>query len=340
MTASPQGVTDATGASGGDATGALVVLMPVFNDWESVALLIPRLDATLRQCGPESRLVLVDDASTESPPDKWTDGPLESIRSIEILRLARNLGHQRAIAIGLAYVQQTVPCRAVVVMDADGEDRPEDVLTLVKRMGQEHDRRIVFGARARRMESLTFRSFYHLYRALHRALTGAPVRVGNFSVVPASALRRLMVVWEMWNHYAAAVIHSGLAYSAVPLARDRRLRSRSRMRFSGLVVHGWSALSVYGEVVSVRLLLTGLGLSAVTAAVLAAALCLRLGTALAAPGWALYALACLLVLEVEGILGAGVLGFVLIGGRSNTSFLPARDAHYFILETVRVFPKE
>ncbi|HEY1206702.1 MAG: glycosyltransferase [Bryobacteraceae bacterium] len=320
------------------ATGSLVVLMPVFNDWESVALLIPRLDATLRQCAPESRLVLVDDASTEPPPDRLTEGPLENIRSIEIVRLARNLGHQRAIAIGLVHVQQTIPCRAVVVMDADGEDRPEDVLTLVKRMGQERDRQIVFGARARRMESLTFRAFYHLYRALHRVLTGAPVRVGNFSVVPSSALRRLMVVWELWNHYAAAVIHSGLAHSSVPLARDRRLRSRSRMKFSGLVVHGWSALSVYGEVVSVRLLLAGLGLSGLAAVLMATTLFLRLGTGLAVPGWALYALASLLVLAVEGVLGAGVLGFVLIGGRSNTSFLPIRDAHYFIVETIRVFP--
>jgi hypothetical protein len=51
------------------ATGSLVVPMPV-NDWESVALLIPRLDATLRQCAPVSRLVSVDDASTEPPPDQ------------------------------------------------------------------------------------------------------------------------------------------------------------------------------------------------------------------------------------------------------------------------------
>ena len=112
------------------------------------------------------------------------------------------------------------------------------------------------------------------------------------------------------------------------------------MRFSGLVVHGWSALSVYGEVVSVRLLLAGLGLSGVAAGLLAAALCLRLGTALAVPGWALYALASLLVLVVEGLVGASVLGFVLIGGRSNTSFLPIRDAHYFIMETVRMYPRE
>jgi polyisoprenyl-phosphate glycosyltransferase len=318
--------------------GPLVVLMPVFNDWDSVALLIPRLDATLRECAPESRVVLVDDASSEPPPDRLIEGPLENIRSIEIVRLARNLGHQRAIAIGLVHIRQTIPCRAVVVMDADGEDRPEDILALVKAMEQQQDRQIVFGARARRMESLTFRVFYRLYRALHRVLTGVPVRVGNFSVVPCSALARLMAVSELWNHYAAAIFRSGLPYGAVPLSRATRLRGHSRMRFSGLVVHGISALAVFGETVSVRLLLAALGLAAGAAGLMAVVLYVRLGTSLAVPGWATYAMAFLLIVVLQSALAAGMLGFVLIAGRSNTSFIPVRDAHYFVLETVTVFP--
>ncbi len=319
--------------------GSLVVLMPVFNDWESVALLIPRLEATLRECATESRIVLVDDASTVPLEQPLVTGPLENIRSIEVVRLARNLGHQRAIAIGLAYIEQNMPCRAVVVMDADGEDRPEDVSKLLKVLGERQDHEIVFGARARRLEKLTFRMFYHLYRGLHRLLTGVPVRVGNFSVVPFPALRRLMVVWELWNHYAAAVIHSGLPYTTIPLARDRRLKGNPRMRFSALVMHGWSAFSVYGEVVSVRLLLAGLGMSAVTAAMVVVALWLRLGLGAHVPVWVLDVLAALVLLSLQALVGAGVLGFVLISGRSNTSFLPARDAHYFVLETVKVFPE-
>lgn len=334
----PGGVRNTMSIPQSGATGSLVVLMPVFNDWESVALLIPRLDATLQQCAAESRIVLVDDASTESPPDRLIDGPLENIRSIEIVRLARNLGHQRAIAIGLAYIHQTVPCRAVVVMDADGEDRPEDIPALVEALGQQQDLRIVFGARARRMEGLTFRVFYHLYRALHRIVTGVPVRVGNFSGVPSSALRRLMVVWELWNHYAAAVIHSGLPYSTIPVSRATRLRGHSRMRFSGLVMHGWSALSVFGEVVSVRLLLAALSLAVVAAAVITVALYAHLRAGMAVPGWVTLAAACLLIVVSQAVLTAGLLGFVLIGDRSSASFLPVRDARFFILETVRVFP--
>ncbi len=318
--------------------GPLVVLMPVFNDWDSVALLIPRLDATLRECAPESRVVLVDDASSEPPPDRLIEGPLENIRSIEIVRLARNLGHQRAIAIGLVHIRQRIPCRAVVVMDADGEDRPEDILALVKAMEQRQDRQIVFGARARRMESLTFRVFYRLYRALHRLLTGVPVRVGNFSLVPCSALARLMAVSELWNHYAAAIFRSGLPYGTVPLSRAIRLRGHSRMRFSGLVVHGLSAIAVFGETVSVRLLLAALGLAAGAASLMAVVLYVRLGTGLAVPGWATYAMAFLLIVVLQAALAAGMLGFVLIAGRSNTSFIPVRDAHYFVLETVTVFP--
>ena len=73
-----------------------------------------------------------------------------------MLRLRRNLGHQRAIAIGLTYIQaqMTTAYEAVVVMDGDGEDAPEDVPRLLARLEAEGGRSIVFAERTRRSESL------------------------------------------------------------------------------------------------------------------------------------------------------------------------------------------
>jgi hypothetical protein len=78
-----------------------LVLIPIFNDWEVVAELIPRLDAALATRGFTVRLLLVDDGSTDSRPDYLVDDPLAAIREVAILRLRRNLGHQRALAIGI-----------------------------------------------------------------------------------------------------------------------------------------------------------------------------------------------------------------------------------------------
>src|SRR5690349_16035913 len=103
----------------------LVMLMPVFNDWESADLLCRKLDAQMAQDRTVSaRILLVDDGSTEPVPDDFLRPPLSGASGVQILRLVRNLGHQRAIAVGLTYVNEALDPDAIVVMDSDGEDRP------------------------------------------------------------------------------------------------------------------------------------------------------------------------------------------------------------------------
>ena len=148
----------------------LVVVIPVYNDWESLRLLLPRIDQVAATMPLAVEVLVVDDGSTEPPPTKL-DQPLTNLRAVRMLELRRNLGHQRAICIGLSYVQENLACRAVAVMDADGEDDPADLPKLFTRFEQEHERPIVFAGRARRSESLLFRTFYVLYKTAHRILT-------------------------------------------------------------------------------------------------------------------------------------------------------------------------
>ena len=142
-----------------------------------------------------------DGSSVPRPPGFLAGERLLSIREVEHLRLRRNVGHQRAIAIGLAHVHAQLPCQAVLVMDGDGEDRPSDVSSLLRKLEDCGRGRIVFAERTRRSEGLVFSFFYHLYRSLHRLLTGYAVRVGNFSVVPGHFLEQLAVTSELWSHY-------------------------------------------------------------------------------------------------------------------------------------------
>ena len=223
---------------------SLVVLIPVLDDWKALSLMLPRLAEQAAALGVPVGLLVVDDGSVEAggPGVVPADPRFAWVR---VLRLRRNLGHQRAIAVGLCHIEEHIPCEGVVVMDGDGEDRPEDVSRLVAAMGAERNTRIVFGERQRRVERLTFRIFYVLYRLLHWVLTGRGVRVGNFSAIPRVQLESLVVVSELWVHYAAAVLRSRQPWSAIPVSRDRRLDGRSRMNFVALVVHGLSAISVY-----------------------------------------------------------------------------------------------
>ncbi len=239
----------------------LVVLIPLYNDWDSIALLLPELGAALAQTGVQATVLLVDDRSTMEAGGLHRP---EGVEKLMVLRLRRNLGHQRAIAVGLCHIQEVIPCDAVLVMDGDGEDIPSHIPQLVEAFTAAAGKKVVFAARAKRSERLVFRVFYRLYRLIHFVLTGIRVRVGNFSLVPREALECLTIASELWNHYAAAIVKSRAPFSMVPLARGRRLAGHSTMNFTNLVTHGLSAISVFGDKVGVRLVCFSAALAALS----------------------------------------------------------------------------
>lgn len=308
----------------------VVVLLPVYNDWECAGTLLRKLDAVLAPAPVTVQVVFVDDGSETPIPPGLVGGELGRITRVESLRLRRNLGHQRAISIGLCFVFEQRPCDAVVVMDADGEDRPEDVLRLLEAFRECGGNRVIFAQRARRAEGWRFRLGYRVYRGLHRLLTGIPVRVGNFSVVPFSTLATLVVVSETWNHYAASVFKARLPRTLVPTERGVRLHGRSRFNFVGLVIHGLAGISVHAEIVGVRLMMAFLGLGGLALAAALTVVGVRLGTTLAIPGWATNALGLLLVLLLQMLtVVAGLTGAVLFS-RNTLGYLPIRDYRYFL----------
>ena len=312
--------------------GSLVITLPSFNDWGALGRLLPALDLTLSAASLRARILIVDDGSTEPAPAGFGSERFRALSSVDVLRLRRNLGHQRAIAIALAYIERNVPCDAVVVMDADGEDAPGDVPRLVERMVREGHRAIVFAERSRRVERPLFRILYHLYRLLHRVLTGRAVRVGNFSVIPRARLDGLVVVSELWNHYAAAVFRSRQPYVSIPTNRAARLEGRSRMNWVSLVVHGMSAISVYGDIVFVRLIVFAALLVSCSALGLAAVLGIRLFTPLAIPGWATFASGILVLVLLQAVLFVAVLTFLGLTIRQQAPFVPSRDFDWYVAD--------
>jgi hypothetical protein len=306
----------------------LVVAIPVFNDWAVVQELLRGLDGALAAREMQARVLIIDDASTEPAPDALD--AFTALSAVEAVTLRRNLGHQRAIAIGLAFIEAQRPCDMVVVMDGDGEDLPADVPRLVDKCRESGGTTVVFAARARRSESLWFRLGYAAFKAIHRVLTGTPVRVGNFSLVPWSQLQRLVVVSEVWNHYAAAVFKARLPRDYVETSRGRRLGGRSSMSFVTMVVHGLSAIAVYGEVVGVRLLCATAIIVTLVAAACIAALGWTLAMGIALPTWATIASGALLVVASQATVMSFVFVFIVLSSRAGVSFLPIRDYGYFV----------
>jgi polyisoprenyl-phosphate glycosyltransferase len=306
----------------------LVVLLPVFDDWSAALLLLPRIIEQLKGRGSFG-ILIVDDGSTETS-DLQHVARAEGLAWVRVLALKRNIGHQRAIAVGLSYIDEHVPCEAVVVMDADGEDRPEDVPRLVELYQQERRVPIVFAERRRRLESLRFRAFYALYRLLHRILTGKSIRFGNFSIIPRKRLSSLVVVSELWIHYAASAVRSRQPMCTLQSSRGVRISGRSRMQFVTLVVHGLSAVAVYSDVVFTRLITATGCLAALSLVGLLAVMAVRLGSNLAIPGWATYASGMLLLVLLQAVTFVISLTFLILGARQHATVIPRRDYGFFV----------
>ncbi len=311
------------------------VLIPVFNDWNALELLLPALDRVLSGHGLSAHVLVVDDSSTSPRPDPTGRGPFSALLKVTVLRLRRNLGHQRAIAVGLTYVYARTQYATVIVMDGDGEDSPEDVPRLLEEYVAKKKTGVVFAERLKRSESFFFRAGYASYRWLHRILVGQFVRVGNFSVVPRSVLSELVVVSELWNHYAAAVFRARLPYSTVSTTRARRLSGSSKMDVPALVIHGISAMSVYSETIGVRLLAVAFAFSMLAGLALVAVVALRIVTGVLLWYWAM-AIGVLAML-FNALLLALVFTFITLLGRQNLSFIPARDYGWFVADTLDLY---
>jgi polyisoprenyl-phosphate glycosyltransferase len=317
----------------------VVIAMPVYNDWAAAQLLCQALDASLADLPQISaRILLIDDGSPEGgsfPPEP----PYSAITEVEVLTLSRNMGHQRAIAIGLAYIHARIPCDAVLVMDADGEDRPEDAVRLIRKFIDLSGSTIVFAERGKRREEWHIQALYHLYRVLHHAITGIRVRVGNFSIVPFHRLATLVTMSELWNHYAACVFKSKLPYLSIRANKGERLSGHSRMNLPALVAHGLAALATFNEIVATRLLLATCFLLGMLGIGLVVVVGIRLGTSLAIPGWATTAAGLLLVIMVQ--LAATFFGliFSVLASRGNATFVPFRDYQLFTAGCTRILSR-
>lgn len=259
----------------------VAVVTPVYEDQESFAELCRRLAEVQRQSGMRFYLIAVDDGSLAAPPR------LASIETAglpgEILRLARNVGHQSAIAIGLARAYSMPNLAACVVLDSDGEDEPAAIPGLLQAAAAP-SADVAVAERAKRSETLTFQAFYSVYKRLFRIATGQVLRFGNFMALSPVALERLSGMYETSTHVAAAVVKAKLRRADVPTDRGVRYAGHSKMNFPSLVLHGMRAVMVFSDLVLTRMALALVAMAAAVVAIVVAAVTMRF-LGMTTPGW-------------------------------------------------------
>ena len=137
------------------------ILIPVYNDWQSVFKLVDEINSLSIDPRFEISLIIVNDASNHDRQDE--DKNLENIHSIKILNMKINQGHARCIATGLKYIHEKEDFDYVIPMDGDGEDRPEEIKEFINKIKSANGKAIV-GERVKRSEDLLFKLFYQLHK--------------------------------------------------------------------------------------------------------------------------------------------------------------------------------
>lgn len=257
-------------------------LTPVFNDWESFSVLINEISKeAIELKNYNFHIVAVNDGSSEEYSN------LLNNESIKILNLKINIGHQRAIAVGLQYIYNEIDkYDYVVVMDSDGEDMPSHIKYLVEKAEQNDSKKIIFAQRKKRQESLIFKTGYYFYKHIFYFLTGQKINFGNFSIIPKDLLGKIVHQSNIWNHYSGGIIQSKIPFDKVLLDRGKRYAGVSKMNFNNLVLHGLSSIAVYFDYLSLKILrysIYGIFICSISVGIV---LFKKFITNTAIPGWA------------------------------------------------------
>ena len=225
------------------------ILIPVYNDWQSVSKLLGEINSSLADQKHEISIVIVNDASNHDRQEE--DKVFENIYSIKILNMKLNQGHARCIATGLKYIYEKEKFDYVIPMDGDGEDRPEEIIDFIDQIKNSNERPIV-GERIKRSENLLFRICYYVHKLITLVFTGHSIKFGNFTCLPKSTVAKLVQEKSTWNSFSGSLKKIQEDFVSIPSIRGERYFGPSKMSFSNLIKHSLSIISVFRKAVLFR----------------------------------------------------------------------------------------
>ena len=225
------------------------ILIPVYNDWQSVSKLVNEINNLLSKVEIEVSIIIMNDASNHDRSNE--DNNLENIHSLKILNMKMNQGHARCIATGLKYIYEKEDFDYVIPMDGDGEDRPEEIKEFIKLI-EASDVKPIVGSRVRRSESLLFQICYKIHKLITYTFTGKSIKFGNFTCLPKLTVEKMINEKATWNSFSGSLTKIENDLLSIPSTRGKRYFGPSKMNFYNLVKHSLSIISVFRKTFLIR----------------------------------------------------------------------------------------
>ncbi len=228
------------------------ILIPVYNDWQSVFKLLENINLEVSSLGHEFSVIIVNDASTETRPEINLN--LDNLNSIKIINMKENQGHARCNAAGLKHIFENEEFDYVIPMDGDGEDRPEEIKQLIDNLNYHPDKPIV-GERIKRSEGIFFKFCYLAHKIITSTFTGQSIKYGNYTCLPKSIVEKMINEKATWSSFSGSLAKVAKHRATIPSERGTRYFSPSKMSFKNLLIHSLSIVGVFKIHVLIRSIL-------------------------------------------------------------------------------------
>ena len=225
------------------------ILMPCYNDWTSIFRLLENIDKEILELKGEFSVLIVNDGSNEKMPE--TKSVYKNIKSVKVINMKKNQGHTRSNATGIRYLSKKENYDYLILMDGDGEDRPEEIKLLVNKVLKNQDVSVV-AKRVKRSEGLIFSILYNLHKLITLVFTGRIMNFGHYSCLTKKDVDIISLKESLWGNYSGTVKKFISKLDNIPCVRGVRYVQPSKMSFIKLMIHSFSILAVFKYQVLLR----------------------------------------------------------------------------------------
>lgn len=227
----------------------IIILIPVFNDWDSFKRLINEINENIKEYKDiKFKCIVVNDASSISQPKLIKP---DNFDSFEVLNMKDNRGHARCNAFGIRHIFKNEKFDNIILMDGDGEDRPIEIKSLVNAVIVNPNTSVV-AKRVKRSEGYFFQFLYQMHKTLTYIFTGKNINFGNYSCLTRQDVEKLCSDASLWSSYSGAVKKNLKKLNEINSFRGSRYFGPSQMSFFKLLIHSLSIIAVFKYQVFLR----------------------------------------------------------------------------------------
>ena len=227
----------------------IIILIPVFNDWESLTKLINEINENIKDYESINfECLVVNDASTIITPKLIRP---KNIKSLQILNMKENRGHARCNAFGIRYVYKNKDFDNLILMDGDGEDRPVEIKSLINEILNNPNNSVV-AKRIKRSEGFFFQFLYRIHKIITYMFTGKNISFGNYSCLTKKDVEKLHSDSSLWSSYSGTVKKNLKQLREIDSIRGLRYFGPSQMSLLKLLIHSFSIIAVFKYQVFLR----------------------------------------------------------------------------------------